>query len=372
MENVSKYSRLNTPAATAAHRCPGAAKQAAKCPSPVHPDGFLTHSFSGVHDRRFHRHQQLEQQFFHSLDNLCDFYDWPVPQTKDLPFPASVAEAFTQISQKFSSLPAVDCMIVQRPGCRAALATIHSFPIEDTLLYIPLRPLYHLYTAAEHHPAAPLIASLFNYLHKVAGVAYMTSYSYITRTYRMIEDWLYDAYEDEDLADQRHREKQQEEILELLTHAERLEPLICRPFKLRDLKKAVARYAACEQMDAELLEIARALLSLAASYPRRSVYNHLHYQLIQEQDREVMYMESYLSFYWSSSVSFEDFFYDTINADLQEHDYKQEPTQLRCFDKPQQKPVSFDFESLFFPLIKRFIIFLEQKDQRYEEHHPVF
>ena len=140
-------------------------------------------------------------------------------------------------------------------------------------------------------------------------------------------------------------------------------PLLKQPFKSTILKQAIKEYEQNRHYDINAAKLAEDFLNLYNDYPSRSLHSSMQKQLLHPDQSDYIYLEQYLSFFWSSNDCFYDTLMDMINSELQEMGFQEEPVSIQYFDQPQEKEIhNFEFEQRFFQLADRLSELLNQYD----------
>lgn len=324
-------------------------------------NGFLNHSFQPFWGINTMGWKQTEREFFNSLSNLCSLYHWPLPDTAGIEFPQNIASAYAGVKELLKKQE-LDCIIINDKKRKVCLATVKSFDTGYCLYYIPVRPLWLLLKDKEQDKLSEVIIHLFRYLYHIAGVPYYRENTYLYNQYEILTEWIENDADDED--DTAYRQHQAAEMKQLKDAGDEIFPVLKSPFDKSALQKAISAYGKCSNCDKEIIELAKRYLKLYQDFPSRSIHHSLHQSLLHPDESEYIYLEQYLSFYWSGNDDFYDSLMDMINSHLQEMGFQDEPTSLQYFDRPQEKEMhDFHFEQRFFDLIDGLTELLNKYDK---------
>jgi len=342
-------------------RCKGnTAKPVTKRTKGTHRNGFLTHSFKPFQSVASADWNAAEKEFFVSLNNLCQFHGWAVPDVSGLYFPQNVKQAMQML--KAHEKVGLNILLLQDENHAACLTTAKTFDTSYRLYYIPVRPLYLMQGDPQAKSLHELTAVIFAYLYQVCGVPYFTEPGYMDNEYDTIQNWI-DEESDED---EREFRVQQKKDLKLKQSAgEQLLTIIQQPYSLKNLAECLKRFVVA---DGDLLgksfkETATEIYKLAYDYPHRKIKDSMHYEFNEDADNDQIYWENYVSFYWSGNDSLQETLYDMVNNEFQEMGYQEEPMAFQWFDNPQESTrYDFDFEARLFALFNQLTKLLNDYD----------
>jgi len=365
MENAlfnSKVRRANrqTP------RCGrGAEKQADRRTDGTGRNGFLSHSFLPIWGFDIPNWRRSEATFFASLKNLCSLYQLSEPDVSGLCFPQNVSEAYRIISPQVNKEKGIECYILSDGKHPPSLATASRYDTGHTLYYIPVRPLWQIAQSSKLQPLSSLLFQVYAYLYQTIKVSYFTGSSYLAQEYETIENWI---NEEQDEEEDEWRNEQRSELEIMQSVGATVLARIRHPFKIGELQNQLENYRSTGIWDTEIDEVATGFLQLALDYPKRSIRDSMKVSLeAEEEDR--IYIEQYLSFYWSGNDSLADTLFDMVNGHLQEMGYIEEPMSFQWFDSPQQNEHHcFDFEQRLFRMVIKLTELLNDYDN--EELKP--
>lgn len=341
----------------------GTAKPPKKRTTGTHRNGFLTHSFTPFYSVACGNWEAAEQKFFTSLDNLCRFQGWAVPDVSGLAFPQNVKKAMQMLKEKEKS--DLTILLLQDTNYSACLATSKTFNTNYRLYYIPVRPLYQLQGDKDGQSLYDLTAVIFGYLYQVCGVPYFTEPGYMDNEYDCIQNWI-DEEDDED--EREFRQIQKMDLKLKQTAGEQLLEIIKQPYSLKRFGDCIQQFQAAggDLLGSAYKEAAMEIWKLASDYPQRKIRDSMHYEFNEDADSDQIYWENYISFYWSGNDSLNETLYDMVNNEFQEMGYQEEPMAFQYFDTPQENTsYDFDFEARLFALFNRLTELLNDYD--YEE-----
>lgn len=260
----------------------------------------------------------------------------------------------------------MDCVIIRDKKRKACLATVKGYDTGYTLYYIPVRPLWLLWQNKEQQALYRMMLLLFRYLHQIAGVPYYRENSYLYNQYETLTDWLENDIDGDE--EEQYRQHQVQQMQQLKDAGDELFPLLKQPFKSAVLKQAIKEYERNEPRDSNATKLAEDFLNLYNDYPNRSLHGSMQKNLLRPDESDYIYLEQYLSFYWSGNDDFYDTLMDMINSELQEMGFQEGPVSIQYFDQPQENEThDFDFEHRFFQLADRLSELLNQHDKVNED-----
>lgn len=346
----------------------GKAQPAPKCTGRANGNGFLNHSFLPFWAFTGNR-ERIAREYFNSLANLCKFYEFDVPET-DLPFPQNIYSTWQEVEKQVRAIDRENhCMIMQDK--QAVLSVVKTFDLSHCLFYIPVRSYWQWSQCAEQQAITELVTVIFAYLHQVVDIPfYAESGSFMDYQYDTLEQWVSET-EDEgntDEEDKAWRQQQEDTLYELRRAGGHIMPIIKNPDWLKRMYTIVTNFHHRDKHELEWELLAIEFLQLYRQYPKRSLTDSIHPDLVYPDEEERITVWEYMSFYWSDKDCFQHELLEMINCSFQERPVMDEPTAIYYFDTlPDPDRKDFDFENRLFDLIERLRDLLNDYD--HEEHH---
>lgn len=341
-----------------------------KCTRRPDGNGFLNHSFLPFWSFTGNR-ERIAREYFHSLANLCKHYGLTIPKT-DLPFPQNIYVTWQKVEKQVRDIdPEHHCMILQDKGRQAVLSVVKTFDLNQCLFYIPVRAYWQWSQCAKHERITELVTVLFAYLHQVVDIPfYAENGSFMDYQYDTLEQWIseaeYEGMNDEE--DKTWRREQEDTLYELRRAGGHIMPIIKNPEWLTKMESVITNYCHRDKHELEWKLLAIEFLQLYRQYPKRSLTDSIHEDLVYPDEEERIRVEEYTSFYWSDKDCFKDELLEMINCSFQEKPVMDEPTAVYYFDTmPDPDRKDFDFETRLFDLIERLRDLLNDYD--HEEHN---
>lgn len=329
----------------------GKAQRAAERPAHFRRNGFLKHSFRSVWaygaDPKF-----AERQFAASLQNLNSYYGLTVGMSA-LAFPQNIYSTWHNVGRALQAIDkGLHCFIIGDEKHQSVLATAKPMDVAG-LYYIPVKAFWLMSVSGENTAETDIILRLFAYLNQKAGLPfYQESGSFMDEQYETLENWLSEAEAEEDGEEQNWFSAQLDALYEIRRAGGHLLPLIQNPVLLKDFRKVCARNI--PKVDEELAAIAQQFLQLYADYPKGSLYDHIHTELIYPHEEETIRADQYTGFFWSAYDPFADELDSLVTSQFQEIAVMEEPADLKIFDSlpaTEQIPV-LDYENRLLLLIQ--------------------
>jgi hypothetical protein len=311
-------------------------------------NGFLRHRFKPFWQYNGSR-ERAEREFLCSLSIFCKHYDLQIPACVHDSFPQNIYQTQQTISQQLKGIDdKLWCITAKDDKHIATLATVKRFDTNMTLYYIPVRPLWHWVQCSQSQRIAELILDMFAYLEQVVKVPFYTEQdSYLASQYETLEQWVNDDPEDE-----KYREQQLDELYTMQNAGLKIYAQIIDPQRLAEFESVVQNFQPRESWEQDWKSVAEAFLQLYRQYPERSVFDHIHADLLYPEDEDRIYADQYISFYWSGNDCFQDCLFEMIDNHFQEIAYMDEPAHVQLFDRtPENTTPNFDFETRLFDLI---------------------
>jgi hypothetical protein len=210
-----------------------------------------------------------------------------------------------------------------------------------------------------------MLITVYQYLYHVINVSYYREPGYLNYTYEIIENWI---DEDEDGEDEDYRKYQRSEFERMKTSGDSLLRVIKEPFNIEMMELMLKRYRDSADWDLDADSLVQEFEKLAKDYPGRSIKHSIPFGVYETGENDLICLEHYLSFYWSSMDGFQEMIDDTVNNELNEMGYQEEPVAVQWFDIPHEKEHhDFDFEVRLFALLNELIDLVNEYD--HEKHH---
>jgi hypothetical protein len=307
-------------------------------------------TFSGNRER-------IAREYFYSLANLCQHYQLAVPQS-NLPFPQNIYSTWQEVEKQVRDMDMEHhCMILQDKGKKAVIAVVKTFDLSNCLFYIPVRAYWQWSQNAEHTAITELVTVIFAYLHQVVDIPfYAESGSFMDYQYDTLEQWFSEAENEgmNDEEDKAWRQQQEDTLYELRRAGGHIMPIIKNPEWLKKMYTIVTNFHHRDKHELEWELLAIEFLQLYRQYPKRSLTDSIHPDLIYPDEEERITVHEYTGFYWSDQDCFKYELLEMINCSFQERPVMDEPTAVCYFDTlPDPGRKDFDFENRLFGLIER-------------------
>ena len=349
MATTSKVCNVQRNTRQAARQRNRSTKQAESRTKGTNYNGFLKHVFKPFYNVPVTNWRKTEGEFFYSLSNLCRLYGWVVPDTSHLDYPLNVATAFEIVKNKCLDRK-LNCLITNYKRNRTSIATTKTYDTGYTLYYIPVKPVWQILQKEDHPILTEIWLMLYRYLYQIGKVSYYRQGSYLNRIYEILQNWI---DEDCDSEDEAYKKEQQETLNTMQDAGDRLFIHIRKKFNAGRLQYLLQQYRLSGYYEVEMEKIIKDCLQLWTDYPNRSVYDDIDCNVTIPEQEEIIYLDTYLSFFWSGYDCLYDTLMEMINNELMEMSHQQEPVSLQCFDKPQvSEQHNFDFVNRFFELME--------------------
>lgn len=333
-------------------------------------NGFLSHYFQSVWGVEGNR-ERMVREYFNSLTNLCNYYGLPYPAVTGMAFPQNIYQSWKEIADKITGLDEHShCMILEVENKRAVIGVVKTFNLNG-LYYIPVRSYWRWSKCAEQQRVAELITVIFAYLHQVVEIPfYAENGSFMNGEYEVLEQWLSEAEDEgqDDAEEKQWREEREDTMYELRQAGNHILRLIQNPDYLNRMEEVVTGYQHRDNWELEWELLGVEFLQLYRQYPKRSLPDCIHTDLVYPDEDERISCYQYTGFHWSNKDCFADELDDMINCSFQEIAVMDEPTAVQLFDKmPTHLTTDFDFETRLFGLIERLRDLLDDYD--HEEYN---
>jgi hypothetical protein len=333
----------------AARRRPGKKAKTAKRTEGYAPHDFLKQSFlpvSHFYGYRKDKTTLLEQQFFTSLENLCERFGLMPDNHQSNPFPHNILAALHDVEKKLKLAVAdLELLITENEGV-ITLATVQELGIDYTLCYVPINALDWLH-AKSNKQTYLLLASLFAYLHQLIGMPVMSDF--LTDCYDAVENWVEndnDELDDEDL------KLKKATLTEMRRKSKILEGVVRDQAHLHEFASRVFAFQAQNETEHELHEIAKEIYQLYQDFPSNNFYQQIESGYSEYPDDDRGYPDQYFSFFWDDNGWLEEDVMHYVNSYLQEVCTFDQPVAIEYFNiKVVGNRPSLDFEKRLLNLI---------------------
>jgi len=331
-------------------------------------NGFLNHCFLPFYDLDGRQQRTDEEEFFGSLDRLCDHYQLEHPDVSAFAYPQNITEAHRTVAASLADIDKEANVIIARDESHSAsLTVLHTYDTGNILYYIPVRPLWNLVKTANAAPMTDLLLSVYAYLYQAAGIPfYAMPGTYLYDEYDMLLQWVLEA-DDDDEEQKAIQEEQVEEMDLLLGAGSDLLVLLQQPERLQNFEAHIVAYRNCPEWHAEMEGIATDCLFLYQNFPNRSIMDNIKPDLLGDDDDYTIRAGNYISFYWSGYDGFYDMLLEMVNNEFQESSHKDEPMLVQVFDGSEvTAPASLDYEKALFALLDRICLFFHDHQKQYD------
>lgn len=349
-------------------RCSRDAKgQAAICPAWDAANGFLKIRFlPHLAGQPVKPSPKEEEDFYRSLNLLCDHYSIAVTETRFLGYPYNKAVALWEVDKLLREKQ----QGVQVLECRDALGSLvlhgeETYNTGNTLYYIPIVPLYRLLQDRRTKRAAQLLLCTCAYLYHIAGIPYYTDdSSYLSWQYDMIREWVENDPTDWDEESYHHNCSQ-------LNTAEHIGTVMQRrlwnPCHLNRFDDLAAQFAPLDSFACDCLSVADKALQLWRDHPQGHVYRHADTQILHGDDEDdynedCITMDKYIGFCAETDGWLYHTLSECVNNEFNECCDIQQPVLTHVFDGREQDAESLDFERRLFSLIDDLCYVLNTND----------
>ncbi len=309
-----------------------------ECSSGFDRHAFLKYKFGTkpmVSSRELSRRTKVEKGFFRSLQNLCNFYKLPIPETQGMLYPENIAHAFAVTKYAFDKKgTGLKLAILQSEHFNTSIATIKFSNTGYDLYYFPIAKIYEWWKQDHFSPLADLALSLCAFLHQQLEVPYYTEHdSFLNACYEAIKDFteqdIEQGYEFQDdvpngLLD---------EIESIQTAGRDIFYDIASVSRLEKFEQTVKLFRPSNENEKELLKVCKTALELKQKYPNISISTAIPSYDDGEMN-DVLGVDMYISFHWGNESQWlEENTNEYINNYLGEFSEKQEPSSPQFFNR---------------------------------------
>lgn len=338
MQNTRTNSNIHIGTGQEARRLHHPNRQDAERSSGFDRHAFLKHQFGCdtiVSNREIANRKKVENGFFRSLQNLCDFYNLKVPDTQGKPYPENIAYAFKKVKAEFEQLETwLYLAVVQTDRHATSVATFKPYSTEDDLYFFPIAHIYRIWKQDKTSELAKLALSLCAFLKQIIGVPFFTHPgTLINNCYEYLKDFLEQEIAcDDGCAEGTLTSLTQE--LDSINYAGRefLNELNAISH-LESFEKNTKSFYARDQKEKKLLKVCRQAIKLRKEYPDISLITAIP-DYLTEYDNHVLDPYMYISFCWGDMSEWLEYNLDEyLQSFLSECTEKLEPAAPQLFNR---------------------------------------
>ena len=350
MEIISKHRNVRKKPRQTTGRITGTGRPTTlRTASPV-TDGFLRHSFLPLYCHESPpQGNAVEKGFFASLEKVRKEYNLNQIDVTGKPYPYNILLAHEKLQQQLTTLGKEIVLSIQIDNQgETCLATTEMYNTGSTLYYIPVLPLYRLLLGKKQKRTAELLLSIFCYLYHGADIPYYRDdHTYIGNHYEGIGEWYAESIE--------NGEDSTAEISEL-NIAKHYGDIMHRKFynlyHLDHFEQRINAYHPKNDIQQEVLTIAKQAFALLQEYPNTSVFRYTRLTDDEGYDNEVIRAEQYVSFVARTDGNLYYQIEESVNAEFGECNLTEQPTLTKFYNSRYQKEgQSLDFEYRLFDLL---------------------
>lgn len=326
------------------------------CPKVFNGNGFLNHRFLPMIKslpQELKNREKTRRDFFFSVENLCILYGIDLGDYRHIPYPQDMALAFAELKDKMNQTDdALILKILATEESSACIATVKRFDTGMTLFYLPVEPLFELLKDKDRKGVAELLLSACSYLNQIIGIPYHTdNNSYLGYMYEIVAEWNSEA----EYFDQAEElQIYLEEVTEIRKKGEWLAKKISDRKQLKLFGKRLKNFHPVSVSESAFKKNAEKLYRLMQEFPTRSVMDNIYGGIFEDpqEERNMIDIDQYLSFMWSSSDCLFDQLMDSVNAELNECNEMDMPMTIQLFDLPHKVAThDLSFETELFDLL---------------------
>jgi len=293
---------------------------------------------------------KIERDFYQSLYELAAHYNIEPEATQGQGYPYNIYLALCDAKTKLKEKAAIcDNIRMVSNGKKTFLITEEHYNTGSTLYYIPVIPLYRMLQDSQRKRTAQLLLSACSYLYHHANIPYYRKEdSFLYWHYEMMEDWLQQDWNTEDMGDCKSELAQAECI------GDSIQKKMHNPANLTFYKKRLDQFKGSDDFDRECYKVANKAFELLQSYPNQGIFrnaSHIQEDPDNEDFPNCIAMEKYIGFWAENTGWLAANLKENINNEFNECAEMQEPVLYRSFDGRCQKGYTLDFENCLFPLL---------------------
>ncbi len=324
-------------------------------------NGFLTCTFlpklqEATTVQACRKTKHMERDFYQSLSRLAEHYGIQPMPSSQFGFPYNIALALDDAGKQLKGnvLNWEELCLIQ-DSKSVYLQSGERYNTGTNLYYIPVLPLYRLSRNPKRKQTIQLLLSVCAYLYHVAGIPYYRKQgTYLYWKYEMITEWMqYD--EDNEYTPAYFSEMKQAELI-----GDRMEKKIYNPNNLSRFKERLNAYRAKDSMEQSCYLLAQVAFDLWQQFPASTIFQNTRpNEEVEDEDLDTsVSMDRYISFCADGEGRVFDTLFESVNVELQEYGYIEEPALLKRFDGSNCSGRSLELENRLFPLIEEVIYLL--------------
>lgn len=308
--------------------------------------------------------QQIEQDFFTSVANICALYKIELILDSSLPFPMNIASAYRLLKERLEKhAPGVYLVIAENRN-KTTLATVKPLTRNYDLCFVPLSALDEFHQE-KNRSCFELLLSVFSYLNSRVRMPLISENDYLTGCYEAITEWVTNAEND---LDEKENNENCADLKAMSKKINILEKAVRNPLHLTAFGDRLRSFIPANQIEKSLKSVALKFHRLYAQFPHTNFYKNISCDHLEEDEGERAYPDHYFSFFWDDQAWMYDHLMEYVNCDLQEMAEWEVPVSIQYFDRRQNKRShQLPFETRLLELIGELCSVLYRHN--YEKHH---
>ena len=299
----------------------------------------------------FRNNAKMERDFYTSLSTLAEHYGIQPIQPQSMSFPFNIGLILKDVEEQLqSSVKGWEEIRLVEDCEKIYFTSQERYDTNTTFYYIPVLPLYRLLNKPNRKQVAMLLLSVYSYLYNIAGIPYYRNQSsYLCGIYDIQKDWLIE----DDYIEMDEKQDSIRAFLQAECVGDIMQNKISNHENLNFFQKRLDRFKINDDFDNECFKIAHEAYSLYQEYPNETLFRNARAngEIDEEEGLYVTEMCCYISFCADLKGWLMSNIFDSVNNELQEHSFMEEPTIIKRFDGTDIVNQNFDMEHRLFSLI---------------------
>lgn len=303
-------------------------------------NGFLRCSFLPIYEpsAQLPKRSTVEQNILQSIHDTQAFYGTEIIDLKQYGYPYNVLLGLWDLDRKLRKKGRYrEIQVIQGDDDKVALTIKETLNMNNTLFYVPVKPLYTLYQSQQYSSCADLLTAIFSYLYVHASMSYYRDEgTYLYFSYEILDNWIED---DREMIDDEDYEHSRKAVDEAFLVGDYIQERIMDKSYLQNFTSSLKAFKPILSFEKETLRLATAFYELWQAYPDANIFSHANQpegKMDEYYDNEsCIGLADYVSFIAADYGCAYDEVINMINTDFNERPAMQEPEVETTFDAPK-------------------------------------
>lgn len=358
MENAHTISQGIKGNENAAYQRTGQTVTREKLPLRQTAPPFLTYKFCKLQHPEIQKIDQIQKQYWRSVNNLCQLFRLKIPQTDTLPFPQNITSSLEQLDKQFTKkYPKKRLSIVRTNDGKVSIATSAPYDPPKGLCLIPIRPVCKWLETEQKGTTKELMQTLCVFLFCRMHIPH---YSWLKCAIHEEYNYIYEYFMND--PDEWGNENEIPLIQEELEDIEdlgvySLDHIFNQPQKLRTLNHTIKTFKPETKWESALLAFAKKVQTYDKRNPDRAFFDEIPSKFFSPEEEDYRIDKGlYLSFcYDCKGWTFDQLMGNIFSAFDQSVTYDYPVKQRQFYNPNDIKYIKDDFMLEGFDIINQMI-----------------